>query len=332
MKKIISAVVVALLVVTASITVIINVKDRKEESSKLYSLSEQYLALSVEKDALVEARNEYIDKRDAETRRGNYLVLFFDSVSDNLIKKAYPLLSEYNYKGTIVLCEGLIPGEEGNISREDFDFLLSHGWGTAIGYNSDIDMSAKDAPELLEEYLDNYIGRLTQAEIEVPITYCFKAGEYNSRFEPALKERGFKVIRHYGEKGNDIFGSAYIEDELYYIGAGVCCAASKNLQENVDIAYDEDLAYSMSVRYISDVDIDTRQDCTTDKYQRMLNYLETYSSGVVVCTASELYGYKQAQFVSAEGTIGKYNEEIAKYDREIAELDAKLAEIIEELE
>ena len=331
MKKIIITAVIVMLVIATSVAVLIDVNERRAESGRLYDLSEKYLTLSVKRDGLIAERGEYVKARDAETRRGNYVVLFFDNVSDNLMDKAYPLLSKHGYRGTIVLCDGLVPGEAGNISREDFDFLLSQGWDTAIGYSSEIDMGSKDAPQIFEEYLDDYLARLEAAGIEIPITYCFEQDTYNKKFEPALKEHGFKIIRHFGETG-DSFGSAYIEGEFYYIGAGVCCAASSKLQENVDIAYEQDLTYSMSVRYIGDYDIDTKKDCTTSKYQRMLSYINTNSSGTVVCTVSELYDYKQEQHNSAIGIIGDYNKKIAEYDVKIAALDEELALIVEELE
>lgn len=330
MRKIIISIIIALLVVATSGAVMVNINNRREHASKLADLSERHLLLNVERRNLIDEKNEYVSLRADETRSGNYLVLFFDNVDENLIKMVYPMLNKYGYKGTIVLCEGLVPGEVGNISKEDFDFLLANGWDIAIGYNSEIDMSAKDAPELLGEYLDSYMQRLTQAGIEIPITYCFNKGEYNQRFEPVLKERGFKAIRHYGETG-DVFGSAYIEDEFYYIGAGICCAASSKLQANVDLAYQNDLAYGMSVRYIADVSIDTKVDCTTTKYDRMLSYLKSSCPGTVVCTMSDLYSYKQQQLISAQGIVGEYNSKIQQFESKIAAIDEEIADIISQL-
>ena len=218
MKRIIAGILIVLLVIGTVSAVLININKRKDNSARLASLSEQHLLLTVERNSLLDERANYEALRAAETRTGNFLVLFFDNVDENLVNTVYPMLSRYGHKGTIVLCEGLVPGEEGNISKADFDMLLANGWDTAIGYNSNIDMTENDAKERLAEYLDDYMARLTAAGIEIPFTYCFKKGEYNSRFESVLKERGFKAIRHYGETG-DTFGSAFLEDELYYIGS-----------------------------------------------------------------------------------------------------------------
>lgn len=330
MKKIIASVLIAILVIATVSAVFLNVSDRKESRARLGALSDRHLLLTVERKALLEEKAEYVDLRAAETRTGNFLVLFFDNVDENLYDIAYPMLEKYGYKGTIVLCEGLVPGDVGNISKENFDALIAKGWDTAIGYNSDIDMSALDADVKLGEYLDDYIARLSAAGIEIPYTYCFNKGEYNTRFEKVLKDRGFKAIRHFGETG-EIFGSAFLEDEMYYIGAGICCATSSKLQEHVDTAYQSDLAYSMSVRYISDASIDTKLDCTTSKYQRMLSYLQNNCPGTVVCTMSELYAYKQQQLTSAQGIVGEYNAVINELDGKIAEVDAEIAVIIDQL-
>lgn len=330
MKKIIASVLIAILVIGTIGAVFFNISERNENSARLAKLSERHLLLTVEKKALLEEKAEYEALRAAETRTGNFLVLFFDNVDENLYDIVYPMLDKNGYKGTIVLCEGLVPGEEGNISRKNFDALLEKGWDTAIGYNSDIDMTQNDAVEKLAEYLDEYIARLTEAGIEIPFTYCFNKGEYNPRFENVLKERGFKAIRHYGETG-EIFGSAFLEDEMYYIGAGVCCAVSTKLQEHVDMAYQSDLAYSMSVRYISDASIDTKIDCTTSKYGRMLSYLQNNCPGTVVCTMSELYDYKEQQLISAQGIVGEYNAVIEELEGKIAAIDKEVETIIEQL-
>ena len=330
MKRIIASILIVLLVIGTVSAVFLNISNRKEHNAALAELSERQLLLTVKRKALVEEKAEYVALRATETRTGNFLVLFFDNVDENLYDIAYPMLEKYGYKGTIVLCEGLVPGEDGNISKEHFNALIAKGWDTAIGYNSDIDMSAIDAEVQLAEYLDDYMARLTDAGIEIPFTYCFNKGEYNARFEKVLKERGFKAIRHFGETG-DVFGSAFLEDKFYYIGAGVCAAVSSKLQENVDIAYQSDLSYSMSVRYISDASIDTKLDCTTSKYQRMLSYLQNNCPGTVVCTMSELYGYKEQQLKSAQGIVGEYNAVIEELDEKIAEVDAEIADIISRL-
>lgn len=327
MRKIIVGILVVLMVIGTVVAVFINLNNKNENAAKLAQLSERHLQLNIEMRALLEERENYVSLRATETRMGSYIVLFFDNVDENLMDTVYPLLSSYGHKGTIVLCEGLVPGEEGNISKENFDFLLSKGWDTAIGYNSDIDMTASDAPELLGEYLDGYIARLTKAGIEIPFTYCFKKGEYQSRFEPVLTERGFKAIRHEGETG-DTFGSAYNEDELYYIGSGVCCSSSTKLQENVDIAYQSELAYGMSVRYVADYAIDTKLDCTTSKYKRMLSYLEEYCPGAVVCTMGELYKYKQDQFTSALGVVSEYNIKIDELDNKIESINKEIEDLV----
>ncbi len=331
MKKIIIGILIVALVIGTFVAVGVNLKKQAAENEELAQLSERHLYLNSKRTGLVAQKNELISLRASETRLGNYLVLFFDSVDTNLIESVYPLLEKNGMKGTIVLCDGRIPGEEGNISREDFDFLLSEGWDYAIGYSNEVDLSADNAAELLASYLDDYMTRLEEADIAVPFTYCFARGEYHKKFAPVLKERGFKVVRHYGETGEN-FGGEYLEGELYYIGCGVYSATSTKIQESVDTAYAEDLAFSVSVRHIADSAIDTRKDCTTSRYQKMLSYLINTCTGTVVCTVGELYGYKQEQHASVSGTIGGYNASIAEIDNQIAEIDKELADIILQLE
>ncbi len=152
MKKIIISIVVVVLAIVTLFSVMGSINKSKEETAFLTKLSEKHLALNAERSELLVQRQEFVDMRASETRMGNYLVLFFDNVSDNLIDTVYPLLTEYKHTGTIVLCDGLVPGEEGNISKDDFDFLLSKGWDTAIGYSSAVDLSAKNSVELLDNY------------------------------------------------------------------------------------------------------------------------------------------------------------------------------------
>lgn len=331
MKKIIISAAIVLLAIATMVAVTININNGKAKKELLAKSSAMHTELTIKKNVLKEERGRYVALRDAETKLGAYIVLFFDNLDENLINVVYPMLNERGLKATIVMCNGLIPGEEGNISRASFDFLLRNGWDTAIGYSDEITPEAENAPELLAKYLDEYIAKLEEKNIDIPVTYCFDKGGYDQKFESVLKERGFKVIRHFAET-KEKFGGSYSEDEFYYIGTGLYCAANTNLQKDVDEAYENELAYSISVRYVSDSPADKRLDCTVDKYKRLLSYLETGASGIAVGTISELCEHKREQLESAEGIVGKYNLKIAEIDKQIAEIDKQMKEILERIE
>ncbi len=142
-----------------------------------------------------------------------------------------------------------------------------------------------------------------------------------------LQKYDFKVIRHSGEAG-DTFCSEYQEDKFYYIGSGVCSSSSTKLQKDVDEAYMDDLAFSMSVRYVADKHLNSKVDCTTTKYERMLSYLDEYCPGTIVCTASELYEAKKEQHESVLGSIGEYNKKITEIDDRITAIDKEMEEIL----
>ncbi|MGM9552189.1 MAG: hypothetical protein ACI3XA_08045 [Clostridia bacterium] len=331
MKKIIALVVSALLVVSG-VMIYSTYADRKAQSQKLEEISNRIVQLNIKKNKAEKEMAQLNKELEDELRIGSYMVLFFDDLTENLYTDIYPLLDSYGLKGTIVMKNSLIPGEADAISVDHFNMLLDKGWDTAIGCNDDINMAKDDAPELLGKYLDEYITKLEEADIEIPLTFCFDDGRYSKRFESVIGEYGFKVIRHFGETG-ETYASAINDDGFYYVGSGWYCAGATKLEDLVVAGYEKQLTFSVSTRRIQNkVEAEeSNYDCTTVKYKRMLSYFEANCPDMEVCTVSELYDKKKEQLTTLQGVVGEYNVKIAAIKKEIEEIEDEIKEITSEL-
>lgn len=329
MKRIIAAILAVVVLAGVALFALDTYKAHVAEQERLTALSDRLLQLNARKSNLERTIKDATAERTKELRYGNYMVFFFDSLSENLVDDVYPLLDGYGYKGTIVMHDGAVPGDEGKISRKNFEFLLDKGWDIAIGQTSEIDMTAKNAPELLGEYLDGYMARLEEEGIEVPQTFCFDRKGYNKQFLPVLKERGFKIIRHYGETGETYAGA--IGEEFFYVSTGLYCEDETALQKHVDDAYEKKMTYTVSTRYVQVNPQDIKQDCSVKKYSRMLAYMEKYCPDMVVCTVSELYDYKLELLTTLDGVVGEYNEIIFAVEKELHDVQAEIDEINKEI-
>ncbi len=333
MNKFISVISVVLIVIMVLGGVLLwrEARNDDEVSTKLSYLSEENNKAIRRIASLTKERDELIIQRDAITKAGGYIVLFFEDLSENL-NNVYELMSAYDFKATIVMRDGLLPGEVGNISRERFDYITSDGWATAIGGSSEIDMTADNAPELLDEYLEEYIGKLTQAEIWTPVTFCFDKGDYDPRFEDVLRKHGFKAIRHFGEQ-MDVFGSGYSKGDFYYIGSHIYSEESDGTRVRIDEANEKNLAFSVSVRYVMNAEIDPLKDSSVDKYRKMLVYLldDTSCPNLSVVSMDDLYYGKTILYNENNAKIQEFNDKIAEVEKEIAAETERNEKILEEV-
>ncbi len=328
MKKLVISV-IAILVCVASFFIYSSYLENKAESVKLEELSNSAVELNAKKSLLKKQIEEIKDERDEELRFGNYMILFFDNMEENLYTDVYPLLSSYGHKGTVVMKDLVIPGDEGAISREHFDLLMTEGWDAAIGCSDSVTMTDFDATEQMTAYLDKYIAKLKANNITVPVTFCFDKGDYSEEFEEVLSHFGFKIIRHYGETG-DTYASS-VADDFFYIGSGWYCAAATTLESAVVSAYEKELTYSVSTGKILNEVTDTKKDCTLTKYKRMLDYIEAKCNGMEICTVTELYNIKMEQFTQVSGSLAKYNEQIEEKEKEVSEIEEQIEAIYNSL-
>ncbi len=329
MKKA-SALIIAVVLAVGGIFLAWNFKLKSDRKAReLAAASREISSLKAERNSLKDDMEKYLEAYRAENGREAAFTLFFDSISEELISLAYPLMNEHGFKGTIVLKDGVFPGGDGCISRAEFDLLISKGWDAAIGESKDIDLSAPDAEEALSQYLDRYMGMLRSRSIKVPNVFCFDEGHYDKKFDDVLKSRGFSAIRHYGETG--VLGCTVSENGTFLIGTRPIYNGQSTVQKFVIDCYNAKTDLGISVNRVTENENDASA-CSAEKYTLMLNYIREKCPGALIMTASELIEYQKSNPSAAENASSEYIKKTSETEKRLKEIDDRIEEIYAELE
>lgn len=330
MKKIVS-IVLAILVIATVVVIYINGQKTREYNTKSMEISNQLLSCNSDK-AVVEAKiEEAWDDYDESLSGDCCFTLFVDSISENLITDAYPAIKKYNFTATAVMDNLQVPGDEGCISRGDYDTLKGAGWDFAIGVMN-TDLSGENSADVLEKHIEAHSARLMEAGLELPKTICFGKGQFSEEYIDVVLRQGFKVVRHY-EDFDGMFSHAVEKNGLYYLTTANICSNSTSLKKDMSTAYNELYTYSATVRYItsSDREEDKYKDCSKTKYESMLKYITSECPEAQVLNASDLYAYKLNIFNESADFVADFDERIAGLEKELADVNGCIESLMNEL-
>lgn len=318
MKKFISfVIVIALLLLTVTGC------GNSDEAERLEEISLEMMRLNSERTEL-EREIELAWKEYDNTLSGGdcCFVLFFDNLTPNLMTKVYPLLGEYGYKGTVVMNDYQVPGGMGCITLEDYNTLLTAGWDFAIGTGS-VDLKSDDSVEELRAYLEEYERLLSADGLKLPQTFAFSKNQYDEKYTDLLLEFGFKVIRY---EGGSLGKYSYSigRNGIYLLSTDVICADKTTMKADMQGAYKEKASYSAYVRYIEDVVTNEDLDCTTVKYDLMLDFLEDDCEEAKILTATELYDYKANTIAGNSNYMEEFSERIESMESRLTEVNSQI--------
>ena len=113
--------------------------------------------------------------------------------------------------GTMCLSPKELPGEEGQITMDQYYEMLAAGWSTALR------VSKKEA-ESFDEYYSTMSGILAEIGIAMPDTVYFESGAYSFSLDDKLISLGFKNVFHHREHGLPQIGNDP-GDALWRVGS-----------------------------------------------------------------------------------------------------------------
>lgn len=187
---IIIAIVTAMLLSAVSCTASVEEKER---------LAEYELKLS----ELVYLKQQLMNERDdldtvMEKALGNtsYMSLIFTQIDSALYTDVYPAMTEYDdvkLVGVLAFSRNELPGTDGNISVEQYEELVSLGWGTALYWNGE---------GVLADFVDYMAVKLGEINIELPKSMMFAMDAYVDSYDEMLGEYGIVNLIHSG--GEDL--------------------------------------------------------------------------------------------------------------------------------
>ncbi len=296
------------------------------DDKDLQKISDEMLKCNVKRVDLEREINALWEEYDAALSGGECcFVLFFDNLTPNIMDVIFPLLSEYDYKGTIVMSDYQIPGGEGCITMADYNKLIAAGWDFAIG-NGSVDMKSENAEENLRKYLDEYKTLLSENGIEFPKTFAFAKNCYDDKYQDMMIEYGFNVVRHSGENGEK-YSYSIERNGLYLLSSSIICADKTTMKTDMQKAYSEQATYAAWVRYVADTISDEELDCGTTKYDLMLDFLEDDCEEARVFTATELYDYKANTIAGSETFMEEFNLKMDELELQLTEVNAQIKKL-----
>lgn len=323
MKKII-AILLVVIIGIAGVAIVFKSQYDKKQNASLRADSERMTQLIAKRNILEEEIAIKWNEYHENTNEGMcYIVLFFDNITPNLMSDVYPLVSKYGYSATAVMTNLQTPGDEGCISMEEYNALVSAGWDFAIG-TGDLELSLDNGEKELAKYINDYKVKLEEKGIPMPGTFCFDAKEYEERYDSLLWENGFKIVRHFGEAGNKFSRSA-VEGRIYHLGSGVLCTGPTTMKADIGEAIVYNYSYSATTRYVKRESQDENLDCTHSKYTQMLDYLV----GTPVVNATALYNEKIKALSLSADYIEAFNTEMTEMEDRLEKIKTELKTIVE---
>lgn len=258
-------------------------------------------------------------------------VLCFDSISKSIYELLYPMMQMYSYPGVVVLKGDLLFGDEGNMDLSQISELIEAGWELALGDCGGINDQNKKFPEVdeLSDYIDARLEYIKGLGLERPATFCFTKGYYDPKYEEMLAEKGFSIIRHFGEKETSLFAKE-ITEPLWRVGADYIHAGDTIAQATLEKSIRFSTIMSLTTGKVEKVAQNASVDCNEAKYAVVLDTISTYTklSDCGVATFRGAYEYRKSFDESFQSNDEERREKLAAIEARIAEIDDEIAAIM----
>lgn len=292
---------------------------------------------AIEKIAELEIqRNELADKKKsltAGTRSRPITILCFDSIDDSIYDVLYPMMRDHGYPGVIVLKGNALPGDEGMLSISQLSELLSAGWELALGDNGERGTSnlQKISSDELAAYIDKRLGQIETLGFARPTTFCFTDGYYDPKYDAVIAEKGFKVLRHFGEEDGNIFVTA-LSKPVWKVGSDYVHAGDTIAQANIETSIRNCAIMALTTRKVEKIAEITSIDCNEAKYLIVLDTLRNYAqlSEYSVETFSGAYEYRKKFEENNVHNEKELEAAVAEIDAKIAEIDAEISNLMKQ--
>lgn len=150
--------------------------------------------LIYEKQMLINEKNQLDSVMEKELGNASFMSFVFVEIDAELYTDVYPMMSaenEADLVGIVALSEDELPGMTGNISIDQYNELISAGWGNALYWNGEGELA---------DFIERMQTLLGGMEIELPQNIIFASGVYTKAFDEILLQHGIENAVHSGEE------------------------------------------------------------------------------------------------------------------------------------
>ncbi len=268
---------------------------------------------------------EDLIKEKHEDIPNSNITLLFLGVQSEIFTDIYPSIAQKTsvVKGTLCLTADTLPGDEGCITIQQLDDLLSDGWSLALLFEG----SGEDE---LSAFLVDVRQRLATLGIQTPDTLACRPGSYSPKLDDFILQEGFLHVIHNAEEQTPRIDKT-VDSELFHPGAVGWRA--DNMQR---FFMAELMQYGGCACFTIDLDgknADTNLDLSNDSlvtsFNKMIEAIDGWAKEGL-CTAQDVaFGLKNrqiyvktAQIIEAE--VKELREQIEK---QLDEIEVALAVI-----
>ena len=239
--------------------------------------------------------------------------IIFTDLDEKVYTKAYPLMANKGYVGTLVFSKKQLPGENGCITKKQCEELLKKGWSVCVQWEEASDVKT---------WWEDWGKELQKQGIQSCQGVYFPQETYDEALDTELKEINLNyVIVEKDEKRSPLQKND--EEGLWHVGAIGCMTSQpkKWLKEAV--------VQHANVSYLVSFSIE-HQIFESDTFERMLNSFDELvkSEELTMLNVEEARKYRENYLSFADSDLTeKYLKEKSKLEKKLEEVQSKLDEI-----
>ena len=186
-------------------------KVERADQKNMRNLYTEVEPLQRERDALVQEQKDLELEYALEMRDVGTVELLFRELDKKVFTDVYPLMRERGIVGVLGVSHEEYPGYAGKLTREQYNRLITDGWGSCILYKG----KSKD----FAAWYDRLAYLMTHDKLPLPTAVFFTDNNYDSSIDDVLEEYGFQTVIVSLEDGHSDTVSPVGGSRLWYTGA-----------------------------------------------------------------------------------------------------------------
>ena len=184
-------------------------QEEKQEAIEYSKMEEKLIPLNVQKRKLEQKLISIADQDTKSNQERATISLLFVEPKEEVYTETFPIMKECGYTGVLVLTKEYMPGQPGALSLKQFQKLLKEGWDYCVGWEAGADVTTWHGQMQSE---------LQKKGLETGETVYFELRQYKKDLVSQMKELGYTIVIHHGEKNLDLY-PAPSKSGLWYPGS-----------------------------------------------------------------------------------------------------------------
>lgn len=313
MKKI-GIVVIIILMIGLGAALYMEEKSSREDAAKNAKLQEELLPIKDEQSRLEQELKELTGEYDGQVLGKGTAVLLFTGAEAGIYTDIYPIMKEYGYIGVLTLSEKQFPGEEGCVSKKQFEELIAAGWSTCIQWQTE----ATD-----ETWRTKLTERMKKNNIPDSRVVYFADGTYSSSIDSRLSELGYTIAIHHGEEKLALIEKR-AQEGIWHPGAIGMKGSSPRYKLEDAVSGGGNIVFTVGYERSDEL-----YDSAT--FRAMLKQFDSYckKDSLMITDPVSAREYRRQVETGAGSVISGYEEQAAAIKDRLLELEEEYQNIIE---